>query len=171
MSLEQKPPYTVYLGLGANLGNRAENIRAAIAALRAAEGIEVTAISPLYETEPWGVKEQPRFLNAAAAIVSLLSPRSLLTLCQRIEKALGRVRDVRWGARTIDIDLLHIPGVVCRTPELTLPHPYLTQRAFVLIPLAAIAPDLVVEGRKVADWAADVEGKGGVQRCEDPSGR
>lgn len=171
MSLEQKPPYTVYLGLGANLGNRAENIRAAIAALRAAEGIEVTAISPLYETEPWGVKEQPRFLNAAAAIVSLLSPRSLLTLCQRIEKALGRVREVRWGARTIDIDLLHIPGVVCRTPELTLPHPYLTQRAFVLIPLAAIAPDLVVEGRKVADWAADVEGKGGVQRCEDPSGR
>lgn len=171
MSLEQKPPYTVYLGLGANLGNRAENIRAAIAALRAAEGIEVTAISPLYETESWGVKEQPRFLNAAAAIVSLLSPRSLLTLCQRIEKALGRVREVRWGARTIDIDLLHIPGVVCRTPELTLPHPYLTQRAFVLIPLAAIAPDLVVEGRKVADWAADVEGKGGVQRCEDPSGR
>lgn len=171
MSLKQKPPYTVYLGLGANLGNRAENIRAAIAALRAAEGIEVTAISPLYETEPWGVKEQPRFLNAAAAIVSLLSPRSLLTLCQRIEKALGRVRDVRWGARTIDIDLLHIPGAVCRTPELTLPHPYLTQRAFVLIPLAAIAPDLVVEGRKVADWAADVEGKGGVQRCEDPSGR
>ena len=171
MSLKQKPPYTVYLGLGANLGNRAENIRAAIDALRAAEGIEVTAISPLYETEPWGVKEQPRFLNAAAAIVSLLSPRSLLTLCQRIEKAVGRVREVRWGARTIDIDLLHIPGVVCRTPELTLPHPYLTQRAFVLIPLAAIAPDLVVEGRKVADWAADVEGKGGVQRCEDPSGR
>ena len=171
MSLKQKPPYTVYLGLGANLGNRAENIRAAIDALRAAEGIEVTKISPLYETEPWGVKEQPRFLNAAAAIVSLLSPRSLLTLCQRIEKALGRVREVRWGARTIDIDLLHIPGVVCRTPELTLPHPYLTQRAFVLIPLAAIAPDLVVEGRKVADWAADVEGKGGVQRCEDPSGR
>ena len=171
MSLKQKPPYTVYLGLGANLGNRAENIRAAIAALRAAEGIEVTKISPLYETEPWGVKEQPRFLNAAAAIVSLLSPRSLLTLCQRIEKALGRVREVRWGARTIDIDLLHIPGVVCRTPELTLPHPYLTQRAFVLIPLAAIAPDLAVEGRKIADWAAEVEGKDGVQRWEDPSGR
>ena len=171
MSLKQKPPYTVYLGLGANLGNRAENIRAAIAALRAAEGIEVTEISPLYETEPWGVKEQPRFLNAAAVIVSLLSPQSLLTLCQRIEKALGRVRDVRWGARTIDIDLLHIPGVVCRTPELTLPHPYLTQRAFVLIPLAAIAPDLVVEGRKIANWAAEVEGKNGVQRWEDPSGR
>lgn len=164
----QPAAYVVYLGLGANLGRRADNIRQALALLDTEEGVQVEKVSSLYETEPWGGVAQPPFLNAAAAVVSALPVSALLALCQRIETALGRVRTVRWGARVIDIDLLHVPGFSCQTPTLTLPHPYLTARAFVLLPLAEIAPSLVILGQCVADWAASVPGRAGVRRLQQP---
>lgn len=151
--------YTCYLSLGANLGERGETLREALRQLSQLPETRLTAVSPFYETAPWGKLDQPAFLNAAAAVKTTLTPQQLLHGCQRIERALGRVRHEHWGARTIDIDLLHIPGVSLVSPELVLPHPYLTQRAFVLCPLADIAPDLIVEGRSVREWCRSVEGQ------------
>lgn len=166
MKGEPATPYHVYLGLGANVGHRADNIRQALALLSAEEGVQVEKVSSLYETEPWGGVVQPLFLNVAAAAVSTLPVSELLNLCQRVEHTLGRVRTVHWGARSIDIDLLHIPGFSCQTCELALPHPYLTERAFVLLPLAEIAPSLVLLGKSVSDWAASVTGRAGVRRLK-----
>ena len=151
--------YTCYLSLGANLGERGETLREALRQLSQLPETRLLAVSPFYETAPWGKLDQPAFLNAAAAVATALPPRQLLHGCQRIERALGRVRHEHWGARTIDIDLLHIPGVSLVSPELVLPHPYLTQRAFVLCPLADIAPELIVEGRPVREWCRSVEGQ------------
>lgn len=157
-------PYPVYIGLGANVGHRAENIRAALALLDEAKGIHVARVSSLYETPPWGDVAQPPFLNAAAMLTAALPPPALLAVCQRIEQTLGRVRTVRWGPRCIDIDLLHVPGFTCQTATLTLPHPYLTARAFVVVPLSEIAPTLVISGRCVTAWAASAAGAGEVLR-------
>ncbi len=156
---------TAYLSLGANLGNREETLRNAVKRLAAAEGIEIRAVSSLYETEPWGKTDQPRFLNVAVGLETTLSPEALLAKAQEIENALGRVRHEHWGARTIDVDILHVEGVEQNTPELTLPHPYMTERAFVLVPLAEIAPALVVQGKSVAAWRG-VVGEKGVTRVK-----
>lgn len=165
---EPAEPYSVYLGLGANLGDRAGNIRRALTLLDVEEGLRVERVSSLYETEPWGGVPQPPFLNAAVMAVSAIPVSALLSVCQRIEHTLGRVRTVRWGARCIDIDLLYVPNFTSQTTELTLPHPYLTERAFVLLPLAEIAPALVILGKSVADWAASAAGRSGVRRWEQP---
>ncbi|MGN0950433.1 MAG: 2-amino-4-hydroxy-6-hydroxymethyldihydropteridine diphosphokinase [Mitsuokella sp.] len=141
-----------YLSLGANLGKRGETLREALRRLAVLPETKLVAISPFYETAPWGKLDQPAFLNAAAAVETQLEPLVLLRSCQQIEQELGRVRHEHWGARTIDIDLLHIPGVKMVQPELTLPHPYLVQRAFVLRPLADIAGDMSIEGRSVREW-------------------
>ena len=141
-----------YLSLGANLGERGETLREALRRLGRAEGVRIKALSPFYETGAWGKTDQPDFLNAAACLETELQPLELLHLCQGIELALGRERHEHWGARTIDLDLLHIPGVSSGSEELRLPHPYLTRRAFVLVPLAEIAPEEVIEGRAVREW-------------------
>lgn len=153
-------PYTCYLSLGANLGERGETLREALRSLAGLSGTHLVAVSPFYETAPWGKLDQPAFLNAAAAVGTTLSPLELLKGCQRIEQQLGRVRHEHWGARTIDIDLLHIPDVMLDEPELKLPHPYLTQRAFVLQPLRDIAPDLVISGAPVRDWCQSIGDQG-----------
>ncbi len=155
-----------YLSLGANLGNREETLREAVRRLGDSEGVEIVAVSSVYETEPWGRIDQPRFLNLAVAVETTLSPEALLTLTQSIENALGRVRHERWGARTIDIDVLCFEGVERNTPELTLPHPYMTERAFVLVPLAEIAPALSVQGKTVEAWR-DAAGSEGVTRVTE----
>ena len=151
---------TVYIGLGANLGARGETMRAALRALAELSFVQIDRISSFYETPPWGKTDQPPFLNAAARIAFDGTPHALLAELQRIENALGRVRNEHWGARTIDLDLLHMEGVVCTDEALTLPHPYLTERAFALVPLAEIAPDLIVHGKTIASWlcGADTEG-------------
>ena len=151
---------TAYIGLGANLGARGEAMRAALRALAALPSADVERVSAFYETPPWGKTDQPPFLNAAARIAFDGTPQALLAELQRIENALGRVRNKHWGARTIDLDLLHMEGVVCADEALTLPHPYLTERAFALVPLAEIAPDLIVHGKTIASWlcGADTEG-------------
>jgi len=153
-------PRAAYLSLGANLGNREETLRESVRRIGAAESVELTAVSSVYETEPWGKLDQPRFLNLAVAVETTLSPEALLALAQKIENELGRVRHERWGARTIDIDILCFEGVERNTPDLTLPHPYMTERAFVLVPLAEIAPTLTVKGKTVEAWRQATEDQG-----------
>lgn len=142
----------VYLSLGANLGDRGETIREALRRLALAEGVKLWQAAPFYETAPWGKTDQPGFINTCAEVETLLSPLDFLHLCQSIERDLGRVRHEHWGARTIDIDMLVVEGAASDTEELRLPHPYLTERAFVLVPLADIAPGLEVKGHSVGDW-------------------
>ena len=145
----------IYLSLGANLGSRGETLREALRQIACLPQTALKAVAPFYETAPWGNLQQPAFINTAAMVETKLSPLSFLHKTQQIEYDLGRVRHEHWGARTIDIDLLWAEGFVSDTEELKLPHPYLTERAFVLMPLRDIAPDLVVQGRTVADWCQE----------------
>lgn len=133
----------VYLGLGANLGDRCGQIGRAVELLAASIG-DVVSLSPLYETEPWGLLEQPRFLNAACALDTLLLPHALLDALKRIERELGRVPTARNGPRTIDLDILLYGELRLDTPRLQVPHPGLAERLSVLVPLADIAPQLVL---------------------------
>jgi 2-amino-4-hydroxy-6-hydroxymethyldihydropteridine diphosphokinase len=137
-----------YVGLGANLGEREATIRAAVEALAAEEGVEVVAVSRLRETEPVGVGEQPTFLNGAAALDTALSARDLLDRLFEIEQRFGRVRiPGEHGPRTLDLDLLLYGDETIDEPGLTVPHPRLYERRFVLEPLAELAPGLLVPGR------------------------
>lgn len=135
-----------YIGLGSNLGDRATYLKEALLRLEH-EPVSLNAVSPIYETTPVGGPTQGLYLNACASLTTTLSPVNLLRRLQQIEIALGRVRKERWGARTIDLDLLICGRIIMRTPFLDLPHPRLTERDFVLQPLADIAPDLVIPGR------------------------
>lgn len=139
-----RPATDVLLGLGSNMGRRERNITAALHALETTRGIEVVKVSSLYETEPVGGPEgQPKYLNAAALLRSTLSPRRLLAVCRRIEDTLGRRRDVAWGPRTIDLDILCFGGEIISEPDLMIPHPLMHERRFVLEPLVEIAPDFI----------------------------
>ncbi|MCZ4296959.1 2-amino-4-hydroxy-6-hydroxymethyldihydropteridine diphosphokinase [Henriciella marina] len=154
------------LAFGSNLGDSAEMIGRAIDALDAMVDVSVTARSSLYATPPWGVENQPDFVNACALVETALAPLDLLTACKDLEVALGRVPGERWGPRLIDIDVLWMDGVALESERLTLPHPRMTERAFVLVPLAEIAPELVVGGQRVADWASSIEA-GGIRKLTD----
>ena len=135
-----------YLGLGSNLGDRAAHLQFAVDGLAARAG-RVAAISPVYETEPVGGPAQPDYLNAVVAVETTLSPRELLGVAKDLEAEAGRPRSEpqnRWGPRPLDIDLLLVGDVRVDEPDLVVPHPRIHQRAFVLAPLADVAPDLVV---------------------------
>jgi len=142
-----------YLGIGANLGDRAQTISRALAALDAEEGVRVVAVSTLRETEPVGYVDQPRFLNGAAAVETELPPLELLERLLAVERGLGRERaGPRYGPRTIDLDLLLYGDEQVDEPGLTVPHPRLAERRFALEPLAELDPELVVPGRgRVSD--------------------
>jgi 2-amino-4-hydroxy-6-hydroxymethyldihydropteridine diphosphokinase len=129
-------PRRAVLSLGSNLGNRLETLQAAIDALEDTPGIRVKAVSPVYETEPWGVApgSQPTYLNAVVVLNTTLPPSSLLERAHAVEDAFHRVREKRWGARTIDVDIVTYADMVSGDPVLTLPHPRAHQRAFVLVP-------------------------------------
>jgi 2-amino-4-hydroxy-6-hydroxymethyldihydropteridine diphosphokinase len=144
-----------YVGLGANLGDREASIR------RASELIGARRLSTIFETEPWGGVEQPDFLNAVAEIETDVGARPLLDRLLEVERELGRVRDgQRWGPRIIDLDLLVYGAETSDTPSLTLPHPWLHERLFMLLPLAELAPDLVVPGRgTVADLLSKLQSR------------
>ncbi len=136
-----------YIGVGANLGDREATMRAALAALDASPGVRVVAVSSFVETEPVGYLDQPRFLNAAAAVETDLDARGLLDALLAVERELGRTRDgPRYGPRTIDLDLLLFGDERLDEPGLTVPHPRLHERQFVLDPLAELDPDLAVPG-------------------------
>lgn len=132
----------IYFSIGTNIGDREENIRQTLIALQ--EMFKLDALSTLYETAPWGpIQDQPSFLNLCAAARSDMTPLDVLHSCKRIEEEIGRVEGLRWGPRLIDIDLLFYDGLVLDEDRLTLPHPQIEKRGFVLIPLADIAPQLV----------------------------
>lgn len=140
----RRKKHSAYIALGSNLGRRERNISAALNALETTKEIEVARVSSLYETEPvGGPDDQPRFINAAAHLRTTLSPERLLAVCQQIESSLGRKREVPWGPRSIDLDILIFADEIRSDPELMIPHPLLHERRFVLEPLAEIAPDLV----------------------------
>ncbi len=128
-----------YLGLGANLGDKRKNLRQAVEMISRVDGVNLLKVSHFYETEPWGVTNQPNFINAAVKIKTNLQPLPLLDALQDIEYKLGRVRNEHWGARTIDIDILSIDGLTMNSERLKLPHPYMFERDFVLIPFSEVS--------------------------------
>jgi 2-amino-4-hydroxy-6-hydroxymethyldihydropteridine diphosphokinase len=134
-----------YLGIGSNLGDRLAHLQLAVDHLAASPGVRVTAVSPVYETEPVGGPVQDDFLNAVVAVDTDLAPLDLLGACVGAEAAAARVRAERWGPRTLDVDVLWIDGVTADDPTLTVPHPRMAERAFVLAPLHDLDPDLAPE--------------------------
>lgn len=151
MSEESWREATVFLGLGANLGNRCQNIIKALRLLSAE--VPVEQVSSFYETEPRDYLDQPRFLNAVCRGTTLLSPEKLLALAKEIEVALGRVPSFSNAPRPIDIDILFYGNQIISSPQLTVPHPRLAERDFVLVPLAEIAPELVhpISGKTIKE--------------------
>jgi 2-amino-4-hydroxy-6-hydroxymethyldihydropteridine diphosphokinase len=131
-----------YIGIGSNLGNRRYHCLKAVELLEQ-NGQTVSKISSLYETDPWGVTDQPRFINMAVEIETELLPKELLDLLKRIEKRMGRGKTVRWGPRVIDLDILFYDDLTVNDSDLVIPHPLMQTRAFVLEPLAEIAPGKV----------------------------
>ena len=149
-----------HLGLGGNIGDPPATMAAALRKIDARGDTSVAAVSRLYRTPPWGKTDQPFFFNACAAVDTELAPRDLLELCLATERVFKRERRERWGPRTLDLDVLDHGGIPYEDEALTLPHPRVTERAFVLVPLADIAPDLVLGDRTVADWARRVDPEG-----------
>ncbi|WNI16067.1 2-amino-4-hydroxy-6-hydroxymethyldihydropteridine diphosphokinase [Actinacidiphila sp. ITFR-21] len=162
-------PRTAVIALGGNLGNRLENLQGAVDALEDTPGVRVRAVSPVYETEPWGVPagSQPSYFNAVVLVRTTLPPGALLERGHAIEEAYHRVRTERWGARTIDVDLVAYQGVRSDDPALTLPHPRAHERAFVLVPWHDVEPAAELPGRGlVADLVVAV-GDAGVHHRPD----
>jgi 2-amino-4-hydroxy-6-hydroxymethyldihydropteridine diphosphokinase len=168
MSDEQNKETTVYLGLGANLGDREGNIARALEMLR--EKVTVGKVSPLYETDPVGYLNQPAFLNAACKGDTALAPDDLLSFVKGIEKRLGREPSFANAPRHMDIDILLYDDLIMESSVLTIPHPRMKERAFVLVPLADIAPDLMLPGEGVSvSQAMDNVSKAGVRLWQTPS--
>jgi 2-amino-4-hydroxy-6-hydroxymethyldihydropteridine diphosphokinase len=151
---------TVYLGLGSNLGDRAATLAAAVQKLDSPE-LSLIRASGLYETEPMGLKEQPWFLNQVAEFQTTLFPRQLLQRTKKVENELGRMRGVRNGPRTLDIDILLYGSAIVRSDELEIPHPRFRERRFVLAPLAELNPDLrdPVSGQQVKALLTSLSGQ------------
>lgn len=137
---------TAYIGVGSNLGDRRENMRRAVRLLAEMGEITVKRVAPLYRTAPLGVEDQPEFFNSVVEVRTALPPRELLARLLKTEASLGRVREKRWGPRLIDLDLLLYDDLQLATPELTLPHPRLTERAFVVVPLSQLVPEMLLPG-------------------------
>ncbi len=149
-----KPPpdwREAIVGLGSNLGNRADNLSRARRAMADHPAIRLLAESPVYETDPVGVTDQPAFYNQVAAVATVLSPEELLAVLLKIETGLGRVREKRWGPRLIDLDLLVCFGETRDTPGLRLPHPRMEERAFVIVPLLDLIQDVL---RNRDEWVS-----------------
>jgi len=144
-----------YISIGSNLGNREENCRKAIKLIEK-NGIAVEKQSRMYETEPWGVKDQPKFINMAIEVETDKKPEELLVILKEIEKEVGRTETVKWGPRVIDLDILFYDDLILKTDHLEIPHPFLHERDFILKPLSEIAPDKrhPVTGKTVREMAA-----------------
>lgn len=150
-------PVIAYIGLGSNLGDPAANLRSALQHLANADALTIQAVSQFYTSKPMGPQNQPDYVNAVACVETSLNPAALLQTLFRIEHAHGRIRDasLRWGPRTLDLDLLLYGSLTLDSPELRLPHPGICERSFVILPLAELAPDLVLpHGRSIQDCLA-----------------
>jgi len=148
------------LGLGSNIGSKRENIARALAGLAAFDGIDVVKRSRDYKTPPWGETDQDWFVNTCVLVNTTLTPYELLARCLSIEREMGRERGRKWGPRVIDLDILVFGELEICESDLVVPHPYITERAFVLAPLVEIAPDLLLKGKTVQQWLNDVSLKG-----------
>ena len=158
--------YRVFVGLGSNRGDRAAMLRKAAESIRRLPETSDVAASAVFETDPFGIVQQPRFLNAVMEIETALEPGALLKAAKDIEVALGRTRSERWGPREIDIDILLYDGVVFKDETVEVPHPGLAERRFVLVPFRDIGPDVVhpVSGLTVEEMAAACSDRGRVVR-------
>jgi 2-amino-4-hydroxy-6-hydroxymethyldihydropteridine diphosphokinase len=150
------------IGLGGNVGDVRATLEAAIARLANGTDVRLAARSSDYSTPPWGVTDQPPFINCAIAVETALSPRTLLARALEVERTLGRdrAREQRWGPRRIDIDLIAYDDVALDEPGLTLPHPRLFERAFVLVPLAEIVPERMIGGIRIREALARIDASG-----------
>ena len=160
-----------YLGLGSNLGDRLRNLTDALTLLdRPQEGVSVTRTSSIYETEPWGLVQQPKFLNCVAEVTTALSPLDLLQKAKEVEAAIGRKPGPRYGPRVADVDILLYGDLTVEEPDLQIPHPRLHLRAFVLVPLAELAPEFKhpLLADTVGGLAEKIGGREGVRRLEAP---
>jgi 2-amino-4-hydroxy-6-hydroxymethyldihydropteridine diphosphokinase len=141
-----------WIALGSNIQPKEVYLQQAVQRLANCQDIVLKQVSTVYETEPVGYEEQDQFLNLVVEVDTNLTPQELLRACQQIEQELGRERVIRWGPRTVDLDILLYSNENMNIEELILPHPRMHERAFVLVPLAEIAPHLTLKGREVKDW-------------------
>ena len=149
-----------FLSLGSNMGDRLEYLSKAIDKIAQIQGCNILNKSSIYETEPWGYENQEAFLNLCISIETSLSPYELLESLQTIELELDRVRKIHWGPRTIDIDILLFDDIICEDDKLTIPHPRMRERAFVLIPLYDIEKYLIIDGIKLEDLINKIDTRG-----------
>lgn len=154
--LEEQTEHTAYIGLGSNLGDKKGNLEKALELLGAAPGINLQRVAAYYRTAPLGGPVQDWYLNTVAEVVTRLEPHQLLAVLLKIEEKLGRVRTIRWGPRTIDLDLLIYDRIEICDAALTLPHPRMTGRAFVMAPLAELVPELSLQGKTVLEMAGEL---------------
>ncbi|AYC39538.1 MULTISPECIES: 2-amino-4-hydroxy-6-hydroxymethyldihydropteridine diphosphokinase [Streptomyces] len=162
-------PKRAVISLGSNLGNRLETLQGAVDALEDTPGVRVKSVSPVYETEPWGVAadSQPSYFNAVVVLKTTLPPASLLERAHAVEEAFNRVRDERWGPRTLDVDIVAYADVVSDDPVLTLPHPRAHERAFVLVPWHDVEPEAQLPGRGPVAALLDTVTRDGVEARKD----
>ncbi|MFJ9818853.1 2-amino-4-hydroxy-6-hydroxymethyldihydropteridine diphosphokinase [Streptomyces sp. NPDC101151] len=162
-------PKWAVISIGSNLGNRLETLQGAVDALEDTPGVRVKAVSPVYETEPWGVEpgSQPSYFNAVVVLKTTLPPSSLLERAHAVEEAFNRVRDERWAARTLDVDIVAYAGVTSDDPQLTLPHPRAHERAFVLAPWHDIDPQAQLPGRGAVAELLSVVTRHGIAPRQD----
>lgn len=147
----------VFISLGSNIGDKIAHLKSAVERLAKIEGIYNLEKSSLYTTAPVGYLEQDDFVNAVVKLETTLTPEALLEVCQHIEQELKRERLIRWGPRTIDIDILCFDEIQSDDPVLTLPHPRMTERSFVLTPLSELAAALCISGKPVSEWLASLK--------------
>lgn len=147
----------VLIGLGSNVGDKAANIARAIELLTASSEVRLTKRSRIFRSAPWGVADQDWFANACMSASTKLSPHELLAACRSVEQAMHRVREQRWGPRVIDVDILDYDGEVVREPDLVIPHPYIAERAFVLVPLKDVAPHFSLDGSSIDEMLAKLD--------------
>jgi 2-amino-4-hydroxy-6-hydroxymethyldihydropteridine diphosphokinase len=157
-----------YVGLGSNIGDKAGNILRALDILSQSDGIKITKVSSFYETEPIGYEDQDWFINAVAQIETIFSPEELLIAFKKVEQIMGRKNTIRWGPREIDLDLLMYDQLCFESPGLVIPHPRLHERAFVLVPLVEIAPDLFhpIQKKTIAELLAELQSQKTVRQIE-----
>jgi 2-amino-4-hydroxy-6-hydroxymethyldihydropteridine diphosphokinase len=156
----------VYLGLGTNLGDREGNLKKAIDLIREFPVTNLLEISKVYETKPWGYNNQDSFLNLCLKIETQLAPQELLKKCQSVESKLKRKRLMKWGPRTIDVDILLYGDLDLKEENLIIPHPRIAERAFVLIPLAELDEGLLINGKDITDLIMEL-GKDGVEEYKE----